>query len=322
MSFPITRLRRLRHTPVLRNLVRETILTRDDLIMPLFVCPGTNVRIPISSMPGNFNLSVDLLVEECRRLYGLGIQAVLLFGIPEHKDEHGLVACEHNGIVQQATRALKIALPDLYVIADICNCEYTVHGHCGTIVNGDVDNDLTLETLAKQSVSLAQEGIDMVAPSDMMDGRVGVIRKALDEYGFQNLPIMAYSAKYASAFYGPFREAANSAPQFGNRATYQMDPANGNEALREVALDIEEGADIVMVKPALSYLDIIQRVKTTFNIPVAAYNVSGEYAMVKAAAANGWIDEKRMVREILTSIKRAGSDIIITYHAQEIVKEL
>jgi porphobilinogen synthase len=290
--------------------------------MPLFVCPGTNVRIPISSMPGNFNLSVDLLVEECRRLYGLGIQAVLLFGIPEHKDEHGLVACEHNGIVQQATRALKIALPDLYVIADICNCEYTVHGHCGTIVNGDVDNDLTLETLAKQSVSLAQEGIDMVAPSDMMDGRVGVIRKALDEYGFQNLPIMAYSAKYASAFYGPFREAANSAPQFGNRATYQMDPANGNEALREVALDIEEGADIVMVKPALSYLDIIQRVKTTFNIPVAAYNVSGEYAMVKAAAANGWIDEKRMVREILTSIKRAGSDIIITYHAQEIVKEL
>ena len=322
MSFPITRLRRLRHTPVLRNLVRETNLTRDDLIMPLFVCPGTNVRIPISSMPGNFNLSVDLLVEECRRLYGLGIQAVLLFGIPEHKDEHGLVACEHNGIVQQATRALKIALPDLYVIADICNCEYTVHGHCGTIVNGDVDNDLTLETLAKQSVSLAQEGIDMVAPSDMMDGRVGVIRKALDEYGFQNLPIMAYSAKYASAFYGPFREAANSAPQFGNRATYQMDPANGNEALREVALDIEEGADIVMVKPALSYLDIIQRVKTTFNIPVAAYNVSGEYAMVKAAAANGWIDEKRMVREILTSIKRAGSDIIITYHAQEIVKEL
>lgn len=322
MSFPTTRLRRLRHTPVLRNLVRETNLTRDDLIMPLFVCPGTNVRIPISSMPGNFNLSVDLLVEECRRLYGLGIQAVLLFGIPEHKDEHGLVACEHNGIVQQATRALKTALPDLYVIADICNCEYTVHGHCGTIVNGDVDNDLTLETLAKQSVSLAQEGIDMVAPSDMMDGRIGVIRRALDEYGFQNLPIMAYSAKYASAFYGPFREAANSAPQFGNRATYQMDPANGNEALREVALDIEEGADIVMVKPALSYLDIIQRVKTTFNIPVAAYNVSGEYAMVKAAAANGWIDEKRMVREILTSIKRAGSDIIITYHAQEIVKDL
>jgi len=302
--------------------VRETILTRDDLVMPLFVCPGTNVNNPISSMPGNSQLSVDLLVEECRRLYGLGIQAVLLFGIPEHKDEHGLVACEHNGIVQQAVRALKKALPDLYVIADICNCEYTTHGHCGTIVNGDVDNDLTLVTLAKQSVSLAEEGIDMVAPSDMMDGRVGAIRRALDDNGFYNLPIMAYSAKYASSFYGPFREAAESAPKFGNRATYQMDPANGNEALREVALDIEEGADIVMVKPALSYLDIIQRVKTNFNIPIAAYNVSGEYSMVKAAAANGWIDEKRMVREILTSIKRAGSDIIITYHAQEIIKEL
>jgi len=302
--------------------VRETILTRDDLVMPLFVCPGTNVNNPISSMPGNSQLSVDLLVEECRRLYGLGIQSVLLFGIPEHKDEHGLVACEHNGIVQQAVRALKKALPDLYVIADICNCEYTTHGHCGTIVNGDVDNDLTLITLAKQSVSLAEEGIDMVAPSDMMDGRIGAIRRALDDNGFYNLPIMAYSAKYASAFYGPFREAAESAPKFGNRATYQMDPANGNEALREVALDIEEGADIVMVKPALSYLDIIQRVKTNFNIPIAAYNVSGEYSMVKAAAANGWIDEKRMVREILTSIKRAGSDIIITYHAQEIIKEL
>lgn len=322
MSFPVTRLRRLRQTPVLRNLVRETILTRDDLVMPLFVCPGTNVNNPIKSMPGNSQLSVDLLVEECRRLYGMGIQAILLFGIPEHKDEHGLVACEHNGIVQQAVRALKAALPDLYVIADICNCEYTSHGHCGTIVNGDVHNDLTLVTLAKQSVSLAQEGVDMVAPSDMMDGRVGAIRKALDENGFYNLPIMAYSAKYASGFYGPFREAAESAPKFGNRATYQMDPANSNEALREVALDIEEGADIVMVKPALSYLDIIQRVKTNFNIPLAAYNVSGEYSMVKAAAANGWIDEKRLVREILTSIKRAGSDIIITYHAQDIAKEL
>ncbi len=322
MSFPITRLRRLRHTPVLRNLVRETILTRDDLVMPMFVCPGTGVNNPISSMPGNSQLSVDLLVEECRRLYGIGVQAVLLFGIPEHKDEHGLVACEHNGIVQQATRALKNALPDLYVIADICNCEYTTHGHCGTIVNGDVDNDLTLITLAKQSVSLAEEGIDMVAPSDMMDGRVGAIRRALDDNGFYNLPIMAYSAKYASGFYGPFREAAESAPKFGNRSTYQMDPANSNEALREVALDIEEGADIVMVKPALSYLDIIQRVKTNFNIPIAAYNVSGEYSMVKAAAANGWIDEKRLVREILTSIKRAGSDIILSYHTQDIVKEL
>lgn len=322
MSFPITRLRRLRGTPVLQNLVRETVLTRNDLIMPLFVCPGTGVKNPILSMPGNAQLSVDLLVEECRRLYGIGIQAVLLFGIPEQKDEHGLVACEHNGIVQQAVRAIKAALPDLYVIADICNCEYTTHGHCGTIVNGDVNNDLTLVTLAKQSVSLAQEGVDMVAPSDMMDGRVGAIRRSLDDNGFQNLPIMAYSAKYASGFYGPFRDAADSAPKFGNRATYQMDPANSNEALREVALDIEEGADIVMVKPALSYLDIIHRVKTNFNIPVAAYNVSGEYAMVKAAAANGWIDEKRLVREILTSIKRAGSDIIISYHSQEIVKEL
>lgn len=322
MSFPVTRLRRLRQTPVLRNLVRETILTRDDLVMPLFVCPGTNVNNPIKSMPGNSQLSVDLLVEECRRLYGLGVQAVLLFGIPEHKDEHGLVACEHNGIVQQAVRALKAALPDLYIIADICNCEYTSHGHCGTIVNGDVHNDLTLVTLAKQSVSLVQEGVDMVAPSDMMDGRVGAIRRALDDNGFYNTPIMAYSAKYASGFYGPFREAAESAPKFGNRATYQMDPANANEALREVALDIEEGADIIMVKPALSYLDIIQRVKTNFNIPIAAYNVSGEYSMVKAAAANGWIDEQRLVREILTSIKRAGSDIIITYHTQEIVKEL
>lgn len=322
MSFPVTRLRRLRQTPVLRNLVRETILTRDDLIMPLFVCPGTNVRIPINSMPGNFNLSVDLLVEECKRLHGMGIQAILLFGIPEHKDESGLVACEHNGIVQQATRAIKKAIPDLYVIADVCNCEYTVHGHCGTIVNGDVHNDLTLVTLAKQSVSLTEAGVDMIAPSDMMDGRVGAIRKALDENGYYNTPIMAYSAKYASAFYGPFREAADSAPKFGNRATYQMDPANSDEALREVALDIEEGADIVMVKPALAYMDIIQRVKTTFNMPLAAYNVSGEYAMVKAAGANGWIDEKRMIREILTSIKRAGADIIITYHAQEIASEL
>jgi porphobilinogen synthase len=245
-----------------------------------------------------------------------------VFGIPEHKDEHGLVACEHNGIVQQAVRALKKEIPDLYLIADICNCEYTSHGHCGTIIDGDVHNDLTLETLAKQSVSLAQEGVDMVAPSDMMDGRVGAIRKALDANGHFNTPIMAYSAKYASAFYGPFREAAESAPQFGDRKTYQMDPANANEALREVMADIEEGADIVMVKPALSYLDIIQRIKTTVNMPICAYNVSGEYSMVKAAAEKGWIDENRIVHEILTSIKRAGSDMIITYHAQDIVEKL
>jgi porphobilinogen synthase len=302
--------------------MRETQLTRNDLIMPLFVCPGTKVENPISSMPGNSQLSVDLLVEKAKKLYDKGIQALLLFGIPEHKDETGLVACQHNGIVQQAVRALKKEVPGMYLIADICNCEYTVHGHCGTIVDGDVHNDLTLETLAKQSVSLANEGADMVAPSDMMDGRVGAIRKALDKDGLYNTPIMAYSAKYASAFYGPFREAAESAPQFGDRKTYQMDPANSNEALREVALDIKEGADIVMVKPALSYLDVINRVKNDFNMPVCAYNVSGEFSMVKAAAEKGWIDEERIVLEILTSIKRAGSDMIISYHSQDVVDKL
>lgn len=322
MTFPVTRLRRLRHSEVIRNLVRETILTRNDLMMPLFVCPGTGVDNPISSMPGNSQLSVDKLVEKGKELYGKGVQSVLLFGIPESKDETGEVACQHNGIVQQAVRSLKKEVPGLYLVADICNCEYTTHGHCGTIVNGDVDNDLTLGTLAKQSVSLAEAGVDMVAPSDMMDGRVGAIRSALDEKGFYNTPIMAYSAKYASAFYGPFREAAESAPQFGDRKTYQMDPANGDEALREVELDIEEGADIVMVKPALNYMDIIFRVKNIFNMPVAAYNVSGEFAMVKAAAARGWIDEKRIVHELLTGLKRAGADIIISYHTQEIIQDL
>lgn len=322
MEFPVTRMRRLRKSPAIRNMVRETILTRNDLIMPLFVCPGSGVENPISSMPGNSQLSVDLLVKKGRELFDKGVQAVLLFGIPESKDETGEVACQHNGIVQQVTRALKKEVPELYLIADICNCEYTTHGHCGTIVDGDVDNDLTLETLAKQSVSLAESGIDMVAPSDMMDGRVGAIRSALDKNGFHNLPIMAYSAKYASAFYGPFREAAESAPQFGDRKTYQMDPANGDEALREVELDIMEGADIVMVKPALNYMDIIHRVKSNFNIPVAAYNVSGEFAMVKAAAAKGWIDEKRIVHELLTGLKRAGSDLIISYHTQEIIQDL
>ena len=322
MSFPTTRLRRLRQSPVTRNMVRETVLTRHDLVQPLFVCPGTGVNNPIKSMPGNSQLSVDLLVIKCKELYDKGLESVLLFGIPEHKDEHGLIACEHNGIVQQAVRAIKKELPSLYIIADVCNCEYTSHGHCGTIINGDVDNDTTLITLAKQAVSLAQAGVDMVAPSDMMDGRVGAIRRALDEHHFINTPIMAYAAKYASAFYGPFRDAAESTPQFGDRRSYQMDPANSNEALREVTLDIEEGADIVMVKPALSYLDIIQRVKTNFNIPVAAYNVSGEFAMVKAAAANGWIDEKRITHEILTSIKRAGADIIISYHSQDVLIDL
>ncbi|MCF6171484.1 MAG: porphobilinogen synthase [Bacteroidales bacterium] len=317
MSFPETRLRRLRNSAILRDMVRETVVSLDDLIMPLFVCPGKNVSNPISSMPGNFQLSVDLLVKECKKLVASGIRTVLLFGIPESKDEHGLVACEHDGIVQQAIRAIKAEIDDIMVVADVCNCEYTTHGHCGTIVDGDVHNDLTLETLAKQSVSLAEAGADIIAPSDMMDGRVGKIREALDKNGFYNVPIMAYSAKYASAFYGPFREAAESAPKFGNRATYQMDPANSDEALREIDEDLTEGADIVMVKPALSYLDVIRRVKDNYNIPLAAYNVSGEFSMVKAAAANGWVDEDRMIKEILTSIKRAGADIIITYHAPQ-----
>jgi len=317
MTFPVTRLRRLRYNGVLRQMVTETKLSVDDFVMPLFVCSGTNVKNHISSMPGNYQLSVELLVEECKKISAAGVKAVLLFGIPAIKDEDGSVACEHNGIVQQAIRAIKKELKDLYIIADVCNCEYTTHGHCGTIVDGDVDNDLTLVTLAKQSVSLAQAGADMIAPSDMMDGRVGVIREQLDANGFTKIPIMAYSAKYASGFYGPFREAAESAPKFGNRSTYQMNPANSNEALREVEQDIAEGADIVMVKPALSYLDVIYRVKNEFNMPVAAYNVSGEFSMLKAAAEKGWIDGPRVMMEILTSIKRAGADIIITYHAVE-----
>jgi porphobilinogen synthase len=317
MVFPQTRLRRLRYNSVLRQMVTETKLSVDDFVMPLFVCTGTNVRNHISSMPGNYQLSVDLLVEECKKIDAAGVKAVLLFGIPAHKDDDGSVACEHDGIVQTAIRAIKKTLPELYVIADVCNCEYTVHGHCGTIIDGDVDNDLTLVTLAKQSLSLAQAGADMIAPSDMMDGRVGAIRQILDENDFEKIPIMSYSAKYASGFYGPFREAAESAPKFGNRATYQMNPANSDEAIREVDLDIAEGADIVMVKPALSYLDVIYRVKNEFRMPVAAYNVSGEFSMVKAAAANNWIDGDRVMMEILTSIKRAGADIIITYHAVE-----
>ena len=322
MKFPDTRLRRLRKSGVTRDMIRETVLTRSSLVMPLFVRHGTNIRNPVASLPGNYQLSVDQLVEYCKVLAGKGVQSVLLFGIPEHKDETGDVACDPDGIIQQAIRALKKEVPDLFVIADVCNCEYTVHGHCGTIVNGDVDNDSTVDTLVRQSLCLAEAGADMIAPSDMMDGRIGAIRQALERKGFHDLPLMAYSAKYSSAFYGPFREAAQSAPSFGDRATYQMDPANKREAMREVAMDVEEGADIVMVKPALSYLDVINEVKHNFNIPVAAYNVSGEFAMVKAAARNGWIDEKRVVREILTSIRRAGADIIISYHTQEIVSEL
>jgi porphobilinogen synthase len=319
MSFPITRLRRLRKTPAIRDMVRETIVHKEDLIMPYFVCPGSGVRNPIKSMPGNDQLSVDLLVEEVKDLYKIGVDKILLFGLPEKKDEDGSVACNHNAIVPRAIKALKEAIPEVMIVADVCNCEYTTHGHCGTIVDGDVENDTTLVTLAAQSVVLAEAGADVIAPSDMMDGRVRAIRAALDENGFNDTTIMAYSAKYASAFYGPFRDAADSAPQFGNRATYQMDPANTDEALREVQEDINEGADMVMVKPALSYLDVINRVKTTFNMPVVAYNVSGEFSMVKAAAQNGWIDEKRIIKEILTSIKRAGADVIITYHAKEFV---
>jgi porphobilinogen synthase len=319
MSFPVTRLRRLRKSPAIRAMVRETEVTADDLIMPYFVCPGEGVRNPIRSMPGNFQLSVDLLVQEVKELYQTGIEKVLLFGIPEEKDQDGTVACSHHAIVPRAIKALKAAIPEVVIVADVCNCEYTEHGHCGTIVDGDVENDATLETLSRQSVVLAEAGADIIAPSDMMDGRVGAIRKALDGGGFKNTPIMAYSAKYASAFYGPFRDAAESAPKFGNRSTYQMDPANTDEALREVAEDIKEGADMVMVKPALSYLDVIHRVKSHFNMPVVAYNVSGEFSMVKAAAQNGWIDEQRIIKEILTSIKRAGADVIITYHAKEFV---
>ena len=322
MNFPTTRLRRLRQSPAIRDMIRETHLNRHDLIMPLFVCPGNKVKKPISSMPGNYQQSVDQLVENSKELFNKGVQSILLFGIPEEKDEHGHVACQSNGIVQQAIRALKKEVPEIYLIADVCNCEYTTHGHCGTIIDGDVHNDSTIETLAKQSVSLAEAGVDMIAPSDMMDGRVQAIRKDLDKAGFYNMPIMAYSAKYASAFYGPFREAAESAPQFGDRKTYQMDPANSNEAIREVELDIQEGADIVMVKPALNYMDIIYRVKETFNRPVASYNVSGEFSMVKAAAAKGWIDEDRIVMEILTGLKRAGSDLIISYHTQDIIEKL
>ncbi len=318
MSFPITRLRRLRKTPAIRNMVRETRVERDDLIMPYFVCPGRDVRNPISSMPGNEQLSVDLLVREVKDLYAsTGIDKILLFGIPPEKDEDGSVACSPDAIVPQAIKALKETIPEVMIVADLCNCEYTTHGHCGTIVNGDVDNDATLKTLAAQGVVLARAGADIIAPSDMMDGRVGAIRQALDRNGLKDTPIMAYSAKYSSAFYGPFRDAAGSAPQFGDRSTYQMDPANTDEALREVREDLNEGADMVMVKPALSYMDVIHRVKNQFNIPVVAYNVSGEFSLVKAAAEKGWVDEHRIVKEILTSIKRAGADVIISYHAKE-----
>lgn len=320
MSFPTKRLRRLRKTAIIRDMVRETEVNRDDLIMPYFVYEGQNVRNPIQSMPGNFQLSIDNLIPELKELVDhTGINKVLLFGIPGSKDEHGHVACHEEAIIPRAIQAIKAEIPELLIVADVCNCEYTTHGHCGTLVDGDVHNDSTLITLANQSVTLAKSGADIIAPSDMMDGRVAAIRKALDGADFENTPILSYSAKYASGFYGPFRDAAESAPQFGDRSTYQMDPSNTDEALREVEEDIKEGADMVMVKPALSYLDVINRVKSSFNIPVVAYNVSGEFSMVKAAGAQGWIDERRIIKEVLTSIKRAGADIIITYHAKEFV---
>ncbi len=320
MPFPIHRPRRLRSNDTLRRMVRETRLSVDDLIYPMFICPGEGVREPIGAMPGVNQLSVDQGVEECREVAGLGIPAVILFGIPESKDAAGTGAYADDGIVQQAIRAIKQNVPELMVITDVCLCEYTDHGHCGVIKDDDVQNDPTLQLLVKTSLSHVHAGADMVAPSDMMDGRIGAIRTALDEGNLTHIPIMAYSAKYASAYYGPFREAAGSTPQFGDRGSYQMDPPNANEALREVEMDLEEGADIVMVKPALAYLDIIQRVKSTFDVPLAAYNVSGEYAMIRAAGQMGWIDENRVMMESLVAIKRAGADLILTYFAKDAAK--
>jgi len=322
MTFPIDRPRRLRRSEAMRDLVRETRLTTRGFVYPLFACPGTNVRTEVSSMPGVYQQSVDRIVEECREVAGLGIPAVILFGLPESKDETGSEASAAHGAVQRSIDAIRKAKLDLLIITDVCLCEYTSHGHCGVVKDGEILNDPTLELLANAALSHARAGADIVAPSDMMDGRVAAIRKKLDANGFPGVAILSYAAKYCSGFYGPFREAAQSAPQFGDRRSYQMDPANAREALREVALDLEEGADIIMVKPALPYLDIIRRVRERFDVPVAAYNVSGEYAMVKAAARNGWIDEKRVVLEILTGIRRAGADIILTYHAKNVARWL
>jgi len=322
MSFPTTRMRRLRGTEALRRMTRETSLTPGDLVAPLFVCHGERVRKPIASMPGHAQLSVDAAVEEARALADLGVGGVILFGIPAKKDAQGSEAYDPKGIVPTAFRALKKALPKILLWADVCLCEYTDHGHCGIVTDGRVDNDRTLPLLARASVAYADAGADLIAPSDMMDGRVGAIREALDGSGHLDTPIVSYAAKYASAFYGPFREAAESAPQFGDRRGYQMDPANSDEALREVALDLEEGADAVMVKPALPYLDVIRRVKDRFSVPVVAYNVSGEFAMVKAAAQLGWLDGERAAMESLTAIRRAGADVIITYFAAEVAPVL
>ncbi|MEE9219966.1 MAG: porphobilinogen synthase [candidate division NC10 bacterium] len=322
MHFPTRRPRRLRRSETIRRMMRETTLQVDDLIMPLFVVHGTGIRQEIAPMPGNYRLSVDQLTKEVKEIAALGIPAVILFGIPEHKDAYGSEAYAKDGIIQQAVRAIKDSVTDLLVITDTCLCEYTSHGHCGVVEHGSVKNDPTIELLAKAAVSQAEAGADMIAPSDMMDGRVAAIREALDTDGFEEVAIMAYAAKYASSFYGPFREAVEATPQFGDRRSYQMDPANAAEALREVAMDIEEGADIVMVKPALAYLDVVWRIRTEFDVPVAAFNVSGEFAMVKAAARLGWLEDERVMSEILTAIKRAGADLILTYFAKDAARLL
>jgi porphobilinogen synthase len=322
MLFPDYRPRRLRQNEALRRMIRETHLRADDMILPLFVIGGTDVKNPIASMPGQFHLSIDRLIGVAKEALQLSIPAIILFGIPDKKDPTGTGAYDQNGIVQRAIRAVKDALPELVVITDVCLCEYTSHGHCGVIADQQVDNDATLELLARTALSHVEAGADMVAPSDMMDGRVAEIRDTLDESGFSHIPIMSYAAKYCSAYYGPFREAADSAPKFGDRRSYQMDPANAIEAIREVTLDVEEGADIIMIKPALAYLDVIRSVREETDLPVAAYNVSGEYAMIKAAEQMGWLDGGKVMMETLLAIKRAGADLILTYFAIEAAKEI
>jgi len=316
-TYPTKRLRRLRYNPLVRDMVRETELSKNDLIYPLFVVPGDKIKKEIKSMPGVFQMSIDVLVEECKEVSALGIPAVILFGIPEHKDEKGSEAYDSNGIIQRAVRAIKANVQNLLVITDVCLCEYTSHGHCGLLNGEEILNDETVSLLAKEAITHAEAGADIIAPSDMMDGRIAAIRKALDYKGFINIPIMSYAVKYASGYYGPFRDAADSAPAFGDRRSHQMDIANSNEAIREAEADVEEGADIIMVKPAGPYLDVLYRVKQKFGLPTAAYQVSGEYAMIKAAGRNGWIDEERVMIESLTAIKRAGADMFLTYFAKD-----
>ncbi|MDR3611157.1 MAG: porphobilinogen synthase [Ignavibacteriaceae bacterium] len=320
--YPTKRLRRLRYNPIIRNMIRETTLTKDDFIYPLFVIPGKNIKREVKSMPGNYQMSVDEIVKECKKIYSLGIPAIILFGIPDHKDEVGSGAYDSNGIIQQAVKAIKKEVKDLLIITDVCLCEYTSHGHCGVLGGEEILNDETVELLVKESISHVEAGADIIAPSDMMDGRIGAIRKALDGKGFYKIPILSYAAKYASGYYGPFREAAESTPAFGDRRSHQMDPGNSMEAMREIEEDIEEGADIIMVKPAGPYLDVIYQAKQKFGMPTAAYQVSGEFAMIKAAGKNGWIDEERIMMESLTAIKRAGADMILTYFAKDAAKYL